>query len=432
MIRKTILVFLLITSFSSFAQRTNSSPYSFFGIGEEFGSRTVEQNSMGGVGVAFSHYKYLNFTNPAAYADLKYTTYAFGLLHNDLTVKDATEKQNATSTSLSYFALAFPLGKKAGVFVGAQPISSIGYSLINRVYDVDDPDAVTEITLFSGDGGVNKFHGGFGAKIFEGLSLGIEANFSFGKVDNSVINQRANVSLATKYNETSTIVGGSITVGAQYKEELEEGLLLNLGMAIKLENNLKVEGNDYLYSFSYGGGGVEVPRDTIASGTISGNYILPAKTTVGAGLGKFDKWYAGIEYETQEAIKTTGFLSNTNAAYNYGASNRISFGGFYIPKINSISSYWDRITYRAGVRLQKTGLLVDGSGSATNFTSIDDFGISFGLGLPLGNRYSNVNLGFELGKKGTTDNNLIEENYFNFRLSLSLTDINWFIKRKID
>ena len=40
-------------------------------------------------------------------------------------------------------------------------------------------------------------------------------------------------------------------------------------------------------------------------------------------------------------------------------------------------------------------------------------------------------MGFEFGKRGTTDNNLIEENYFNFRLSLSLTDL-WFIKRKID
>jgi hypothetical protein len=51
--------------------------------------------------------------------------------------------------------------------------------------------------------------------------------------------------------------------------------------------------------------------------------------------------------------------------------------------------------------------------------------------LPLGNRLSNVNVGFEYGKKGTTSNGLLEENYFNFRLSLSLNDI-WFRKRKID
>ncbi len=101
-----------------------------------------------------------------------------------------------------------------------------------------------------------------------------------------------------------------------------------------------------------------------------------------------------------------------------------------MPKINSISSYWDRVTYRAGIRFEKTGLLVKGSVNNTNFTEVNDFGMSFGLGLPL-KRMSNVNMGFEFGKRGTIENNLIQENYFNFRLSLSLTDL-WFVKRKID
>jgi len=121
----------------------------------------------------------------------------------------------------------------------------------------------------------------------------------------------------------------------------------------------------------------------------------------------------------------------TVQSFQYGESNRISAGGYFIPKINSITSYWQRVTYRGGVKFEKLGLLVNGTPGSNTFTSIDDFGISFGLGLPLGNRLSNVNVGFEYGKKGTTSNGLLEENYFNFRLSLSLNDI-WFRKRKID
>ena len=83
------------------------------------------------------------------------------------------------------------------------------------------------------------------------------------------------------------------------------------------------------------------------------------------------------------------------------------------------------------MRYEKTGLSVDGSGSNSNFTPIDDFGISFGLGLPL-KRLSTINMGFEFGKRGTLQNNLIQENYFNLRVGLSLTDMNWFIQRKID
>ena len=157
---------------------------------------------------------------------------------------------------------------------------------------------------------------------------------------------------------------------------------------------------------------------------------MPIKSILGVGVGKLDKWYAGVEYENQDAFSTTGLLANTNSAYRYGKSNRISLGGFYLPKINSISSYWNRVTYRAGLRLENTGLLVDGSGNNSNFTEIKDFGISFGLGLPL-KRLSTVNAGFEFGKRGTRTNNLIQENYFNFRLSLSLSD-SWFIKRRID
>jgi hypothetical protein len=428
MIKKILIAFLLLTSVAFLAQRTNSSPYSYFGIGEEFSGTTVEQSSMGGIGVAFNHYKYLNFTNPAAYADLRYTVYSFGVLNNDLTVKSGTSKQNVNSTSLSYFAIGFPIGRKAGLSFGLQPVSSVGYSLTNSIKDSNGD--TSEISLFAGNGGVNRIYSSFGIKVAKGLSLGLEADYSFGNVDNSITNQRANVSLGTKYNEVTVLEGTSIKLGAQYQKELKNKLILNAGATFKFGNNLNVTGNDYLYSLTFGQSGFESPRDTVSSNEINGKFNLPFKSILGLGLGKQDKWYAGVEYENQDAISTKGLLASTNGAYRYGNSNRISLGGFYLPKINSISNYWNKVTYRAGVRFEKSGLLVDGSGNNTNFIPIDDFGMSFGLGLPL-KQLSTVNMGFEFGKKGTTNNNLIEENYFNFRLSLSLTDT-WFIKRKID
>ena len=153
MIRNILVALLLVVSLAVNAQRTNSSPYSFFGIGEEFNPITVEQSSMGGIGVAFNHYKYLNFTNPAAYSNLRYTTYAFGMLNNSLTIKNGDEKQNSNSTSLSYFALAFPIGEKAGFSLGLQPVSSVGYSLVNTAEDL------SKATILTGDGGVNEVAG---------------------------------------------------------------------------------------------------------------------------------------------------------------------------------------------------------------------------------------------------------------------------------
>jgi len=63
--------------------------------------------------------------------------------------------------------------------------------------------------------------------------------------------------------------------------------------------------------------------------------------------------------------------------------------------------------------------------------TIRDYAFTAGLGLPLGGTFSNLNLGVEYGRRGTAKALLIEENYTNVILSLSLND-RWFIKRKYD
>ena len=82
------------------------------------------------------------------------------------------------------------------------------------------------------------------------------------------------------------------------------------------------------------------------------------------------------------------------------------------------------ITYRAGFKYEKTGLIV-------NTRSIEDVSISAGMGFPIGGNFSNINLGLEYGKRGTTASGLVQENYLNVSVGLSFSD-RWFVKRKID
>ena len=107
---------------------------------------------------------------------------------------------------------------------------------------------------------------------------------------------------------------------------------------------------------------------------------------------------------------------------NFVNASSLSLGGFIVPDYDSFTSYWKRATYRAGVRFENTGLEI-------NNETINEFGISFGVGLPVGKLFSNANLGIEIGQRGTTSQNLIQENFVNFQLSLSLND-RWFQKRK--
>jgi hypothetical protein len=55
--------------------------------------------------------------------------------------------------------------------------------------------------------------------------------------------------------------------------------------------------------------------------------------------------------------------------------------------------------------------------------------LSFGLGLPLRNTNTSVNISGEFGRRGTLDQNLLRETYGILSINLSLSDI-WFVKRK--
>ena len=145
------------------------------------------------------------------------------------------------------------------------------------------------------------------------------------------------------------------------------------------------------------------------------------KFSFGLGIGENKKWAIGSELTfTNNNSMTNRFGPIQNVSYEN--STKFAIGGFFVPKYDSFSNYLSRIIYRGGFRYENTGLVL-------NDKSINDYAVTFGLGLPIG--LSKINLGVELGKRGTTTSGLIEENYINVTVGLSLSDI-WFIKRKID
>jgi hypothetical protein len=105
----------------------------------------------------------------------------------------------------------------------------------------------------------------------------------------------------------------------------------------------------------------------------------------------------------------------------YKKGSKIAFGGFYVPNYNSFTSYFSRIVYRAGIRIEKTGLNIQNQ-------SINEYGINFGFGLPF-QAFQNINLGFEVGKRGTVKGGLVQENFASVRLGITLND-RWFVKNK--
>ncbi len=437
MIKRFILGLLVVNTVNIVAQRSNSSPYSRFGIGENFESLTVEQASMGGIGVALKDVYHLNFSNPAAMADIRFATYGLGGSFTFLKLTDTNTSQKGNSVNLRYAALAFPIGRKAGFSVGLQPFSSVGYALRGE----EEFDGATQKTRLSGSGGTNRLYASFGAYILEGLSVGAEASFLFGKTENNVLTYGSGV-FGTQAIEELNIRGGIYKFGMQYRNQMKNKLNFYTGTALTLQSDLSASGSEVINKVTIASDGsvkrVEI-RDVLSGeiiddgeryrSALSGTISLPVKFAVGAGLGKDNKWYVGVNQEYRGTLRN---LNITTDGYQFERARKFSLGGYYIPKFNSISSYWERVTYRAGVRFEKTGLLIDSFGTGQNLTSINDFGINIGFGLPMPKQLSSINIGFEYGEKGTTLNNLVKESYYNIRLSLSLNSRNWFQKRRID
>lgn len=419
--KKFIGLLIIFISTQCYAQRNNTSPYSFFGMGEETSQKTVEEISMGQIGTAFNSQYKLTLSNPASLGSLRFTTFTLAGENKALRIDDGNITESASAASISYLAMGVPISTKAGFLFGLQPNTTVGYSLLD---EIKENDIVKELNLFSGEGGTNRVFLGVGYKLPKNISIGLEAAYIFGTIKNNLLNRKDGVQLATMHKTNFRINGYTARAGIQYDKKINKKIMLKTGAVFHLKNDLTNRGNEYLFSLVNTSDDIVIPRDTIINRSIESIIKTPIKTNLSVGLGEVNKWYAGVEYSFQNALEfnDNAILQSTNVTYD--KSYRVSAGGFYTPKFNSISSYWQRINYRGGISFKQTGLVV-------NDTAINQFGISFGVGLPMGNQLSNFNLGFELGKRGKINNGLIKENFFNFRVSLTLND-RWFKKRKLN
>jgi long-subunit fatty acid transport protein len=198
--------------------------------------------------------------------------------------------------------------------------------------------------------------------------------------------------------------------------------MLTLGAIYSQKINLDVK-RDYLVKSVFGGvdGNIEYVLDTVVyTPSAKGSLVIPPSAGIGAVIEKKDSWLIGFDANWQNWKNFTAFGVNDSLIDSWN----IALGGEYTPNFTSISGYWKRVTYRSGFRYEQTYLKLNGQ-------PINEFGISFGLGLPLPRTLTTIDLSVEFGKTGTTAHNLIQENFINFTMGVSLYE-RWFVKRKYD
>ncbi len=415
MIKKIIVSICVLLSISTFAQRGTSSAYSFYGIGDKKTEGTSENRSMGGLSI-FPDSTHINIQNPAGYAGLKLTTFSVsGSFNSTKSVSNVGEGKSQNS-SVDYLAIGLPLTPKWGAGLGILAYSSVGY----RIESITQASFATS-NQFKGNGGVNRVFFSSGYKVNSNLSIGANIDYNFGQIETSSLEFLQSVQYGTQELNISQVSGFSFNAGAMWDKKVNNKQKLFLSLIYTPETSLNLSNSRTVSTVQFSGTNDPFIIDEKKIDVASTKIKLPSKVSLGAGFGQERKWLVGAEFTlSQSNSMQNRFEDITNARFENG--KKISVGGYYIPEFNSFSSYFKRMTYRAGLRHENTGLII-------NSKSIEDTAVTFGLGLPVMGSFSNVNLGFEYGRKGTKDANLVRENYINFTMSLSLND-KWFVKRK--
>ncbi|NDP19687.1 MAG: hypothetical protein GZ091_01205 [Paludibacter sp.] len=413
-----ISLFFLIQIVSS--QNNTNSPYTRFGFGELSDTNSGEQRAMGGVSIGARASENINTVNPASYSVVDSMTFMFDIGSSALVSRfsDPTGGKTTFNANIEYITMQFPLYKWMGFSAGLLPYSFSGYNFFtNDTASIPnnnaEPSKIAYTKNFNGVGGFSQVYTGLSVNLFNHLSLGINAYYMYGSVNNY-----RNISFANTSGFQSTTQLNSISAnnfrfrfGAQFYNTFATKHDITLGVIY--EQKAKLNGN-----FTQINSGVLT--DTV---NVSGSNDFEMPTIYGLGLYyTFDKKLSvGIDYSMQ-GWKAANFFGKTDSLCN---RSKIALGLEYLPDIRS-RKFSDKIRYRAGFNLSDAYYKVDG------VTLPKNFGISFGLGLPLYNKVSNttsmLNTSFEYGKIGS--NTMLREDYFKFTLNIVFNE-HWFFKRKL-
>jgi hypothetical protein len=421
MVKKLVLALLCFATYAVTAQNATVSPYSLFGVGDLRTVRTVDNQSMGGLGM-YTDSIHIHLNNPAALGKLALTSYSAAVAHKEIRLETYDEQQNSSVSTLEYIAVALPIRfQQMGVGFGLKPYSAMGYSLINETVNSEGAEVSTQ---YNGEGGLNQVFFSAGFRVMPNLHVGATVNYFFGNLEKSRFQVVEDVIFGTVDQRRSNVSGFDFNYGLTYTPKFGKYTMFS-SLRVNTQANLTSDNEQQIGTLlPETGQNIEIFDVNLDERNLRHTFIkIPTTTTIGLGFGEDKHWFMGAEYSFQKYSEFTNpFLRENNTEYEDASS--YAFGGYWVPDYTSIDSFFDRVTYRAGVRLDNTGLIV-------NDKAIENFGITFGMGIPIGTDFSNLNVGFEVGRKGTTMNELVRESYFKISLGLAF-NARWFMKRQIN
>lgn len=420
---------ILVLSFISVgyfldAQSLSNSPYATYGIGDVKYDNTIETASMGGISTAYisDFSSNFNFGNPANNSNFELTSIKLEATNENNYFKTDYNNTKSTkhSTYLSNISLAFPISSKIKMGLLYQPYSSKSYDIVRTDLQANGDSYFNH---FKGDGTLNTAQAAISYRVTNEFAVGVRANLYFGSLSDINEFTTSTSELINGYETKNKIKNLNFTVGTSYQKlNTSTDRKFTLGATATFGNTSEMTTNytNSTYYYTVATGDVKNNVNIIDSKNKSSKNLLPLQASLGAGYGSENQWFVSAQLDYKKG-ETVTYFGNP---FEFQDSYRISAGGWYLPNYNNFRSYFSRVVYRYGAFFEKGSLQIAGN-------NINKMGISAGVMLPFKSsnisRMSGLELGVEVGKRGTTKDNLINQNFVNLRVGFNFAD-KWFRK----
>lgn len=411
-------LFLSLTGISLLAQ--DNSPYSRFGLGNIRPQENVANRGMGGTSIADDNPLIANPTNPATYTGLKMTSYQVALDGSIMNLKNNNGVYRTGGSTLSYVNIGLAVSKKMGFSFGLLPFTRAKYSML----ETKDLGFATASNNFYGGGGLQKIYVG-AARSIGIVSIGLNMGYTFGNLVNTSESDFTDSLRMLSNNITGrTTMGGLFwQAGTLVNYKIKGETYLKIGATYTASQTINGKRETYWQSFL---GNVTSPDYSVTIDSVSnlrGKIKIPQQLAAGILYKVGDHWQVGLDFVSSD----WSTYRNYDQPDSFGNAYLIRAGGAITPDVNSVNNYWKKMTYRAGIYSGHDAFRF-------NTISLPRMGFTLGLGYPI--RRTNLSIGqinaaLDFGRRGTTDNGLIRENYTRFAIGLTFND-KWFIKRRYD
>ncbi len=415
MIKRFALIGLILAGLSidAAAQNSTSSPYTRYGYGTITEGGFGQSTQMGGLSAGLRSAYFTNPANPASYTaiDSLNCRIEAGASYIVNKYSDENESSKTVGGNLEYLSIHFPIKKWIAMSAGLRPYSNVGYS---NTYEVTEKTDLTQETLktrytYGGGGNISQVYLGLGLKPFKNLSVGANLLYHFGTIEhNSATTFNQEYIYPTRQSQKIKVNDICANVGLQGSFKIKGEQFVTIGATYQFKSELNSEAS----------------KTITVSDTVVLNYDNEFDTPSEFGIGFVyhinNRVLAGFDFKRTNWSDIRYFGEKP-----FDDVNKFAWGVQYQPN-KSARRYFQRMYYRCGLNVSKSYYKI-------NNENLDRFAIDAGFGFPLkkGLNPTVINVGFEYGQNGKTDNGLIKEQYFKGTINVTINE-RWFVKRKLE